>query len=187
MTFTAEQRQKGLETRLANKALRDSAKASRIGQVDEVAPVLEKMKHVNELGDRGITGEEVRPTNGLAAIRSQGQSFNWEKAPLEEALNHLADAKRAYESAAQIVLRRQSTAPKVLKCWVHEHHTDLRIPRATKAQCRKTMPDGRWVFRDDGVFEDRDGVRVPHPAFCCSQLCYTAYVTLKPINALSRH
>lgn len=162
MSFTAEQRQKGLETRMANKALRDLAKSK---QVDGGAPIVEKMK------------SEIPHSNG----------FDWEKAPLATALDHLADAKRAYEAAAQIVLRRQSTAPKVLNCWTYEHHTDPRIPKKTKAQCKKTMADGRWVFRDDGVFEDRDGVRVPHPAFCCSQLCYTAYVTLKPINALSRH
>lgn len=172
--FTAEQRAKGLAVRMANKAARDAAKepANGNGYREQVTTI------------RSAATESVE-RSAPAIHPSGGAIFDWESAPLQKAMDRLADFKREYEAAAQVVLRRQQSCPAMWTCWT-KTHKDL-APRMTKGQCRGSIPDGKWVFKDDGVFEDRDGIRVQAPVVCCSQLCYTAYVSNKPINSLSRH
>jgi hypothetical protein len=112
--------------------------------------------------------------------------IDWEHSPLARALACLSDFKRAYESASQIVLRRQTTAPRMLTCWAQLHKS--KVAKSVVAQCRGQIPDGKWVFRDDGAFIIKDGVRVSEPAVCCSMLCYThGYQLARTVSGLSRH
>lgn len=173
MGFTPEQRARGLATRLANKAARDAEKAGTNGRV--LREVVTRLHHESP-------ESRVPPP---PTISNLDVPLDWERCPLNRALEALANFKREYEAAAQIVLRRQQTSPAIWTCWTRTHK-EL-APKMTRGQCRGSIPDGKWVFKDDGVFEDRDGVRVQAPVVCCSQLCYTAYVSNKPVNSLSRH
>lgn len=176
MAFTAEQRAKGLAVRMANKAARDAAKSNGSNQASVEA--------VGNANGRAVHSDPPGHVPSLVP-ETMRSGFDWERAPLQKAMDRLADFKREYEAAAQVVLRRQQSCPAMWTCWT-KTHKDL-APRMTKGQCRGSIPDGKWVFKDDGVFEDRDGIRVQAPVVCCSQLCYTAYVSNKPINSLSRH
>jgi hypothetical protein len=121
--------------------------------------------------------EQVRPT--------PPSGFDWEDAPLEEATAKLADMRREYERAATIVLKRQSVSKPQWTCW-SQLHKDI-VPVSVMKLCRKTGDEGRWAFRDDGVFRIVDGLRVPDPAFCCNTYCFEVYQKAKPMAALSRH
>lgn len=129
----------------------------------------------------------VRKTNqvtlpiGSPAVK---QAFDWETCPVLEAIQKLADFKREYDRVAQIVIRRQSIAPAILTCWSQEHKS--LVPKSILAVCRKTIPDGRWVSRDDGAFIMQDGIKLFKPAVCCSVLCDTAYRQSRSVTALSR-
>jgi hypothetical protein len=125
-------------------------------------------------------------SHGNVSKSATYHDVNWEKAPLARALALLSDFKRAYESAAQIVLRRQSVAPQMLTCWTQLHKS--KVARSVLAQCKGEIPDGKWVFRDDGAFVIKDGVKVSEPAVCCSMLCYiNGYQKARVPAGLSRH
>lgn len=181
MSFTEAQRLKALTTRLANKKQRDIARGK----------IPAEIKNGTLITTEATTPFEVSGPWMEAPTKSPDRNgFNWETAPIGKALEHLSEVKKAYETAAQIVLRRQTTEPQFWTCWVEKYRLDPilgpQIPKLTKQQCRKTGPPGKWASRDDGAFSMIGGIRVPDPAITCSQLCHIAYVTLKPINALSR-
>ena len=104
---------------------------------------------------------------------------DWLSMPLEQAISQLGDLKRQYDRAAAIVMERQQTVPKKLTCWVSLHRDDgydgKPIPASIVKQCRKHFPDGKWVFRDDGNYIEKDGIRFREPVVCCSPLCTQLY------------
>jgi hypothetical protein len=174
MPFTAEQRAKGLATRMANKEARDLAKRGN-GLRTSVA-----VEDVSE--------PEIHPAiiiDSKFPITSPSVSLDWESAPLPEILARLADMKREYDRVAQIVLRRQTRNSPRWTCWTQLNKD--KVPKTVTAQCRKSGDDGRWAFRDDGVFATKDGIRVPTPVFCCNHVCTEYFLKSKSMASLSRH
>ena len=134
------------------------------------------------------TPEEVlQPSRPPAVAKASAgnNGFDWDKAPLAEAINHLADMKREYDHVAQIVMRRQSTNKPSWVCW-SQLHKDI-VPVSVQKLCRKTGEDGKWAFRDDGVFKTENGIRMPDPVFCCNTYCFEVFQKSKPLMSLSRH
>lgn len=101
--------------------------------------------------------------------------FDWEDAPLAEAISRSADLKRELDRVQAIVLRRQNPPKKMWTCWTELMRKEIEIPRSVTSQCLKRGEDGKWKFRDDGRFVAVDGVRTLQPAFCCNFLCYAVY------------
>lgn len=98
-------------------------------------------------------------------------SFDWSTSPLPEAQKRLSDLKASYEKALAIVSARQQKLPPTYHCWTWLNKIDLQSKFAEViAQCKRQIPDGRWVFRNDGDVGP-DG----RPAVCCSQKCYLVY------------
>lgn len=99
----------------------------------------------------------------------------WEDLPLEQAIGQLAKLELEIQKARQVIVRRQQSIPVILKCWVALHHNEKidNISRAY-AQCRKQIPDGRWVMRDDGPRNSETGL--VEPAVMCSIICYNVYM-----------
>ncbi len=112
-------------------------------------------------------------------------SFDWKAVPLEDAMQRLADMKREYDRISKIVLERQSMRRPRWTCFT-QLHKDI-IPVSVQRQCLKGGEDGKWKFRDDGVFKVVDGIRVPDPVFCCSGVCAEYFHKTKQMMALSRH
>lgn len=176
--WTEEQKQKAAATRAATKA----AKAERAAKKES------RFVHLSEVADYpdGIEPAESNRPNPIAMIVSVPQNgFDWKKSPLEEVMGRLANMKREYDRCTQIVLSRQSVTRPNWTCWT-QFHKEL-VPKSVTALCRKSGPDGKWASRDDGVFKEVDGIRVPDPVFCCSALCHELYLKSKPMQSLSRH
>lgn len=97
--------------------------------------------------------------------------FDWHESPLPEAQRRLAELKIIYDKAAVIVQTRQQKLPVSYHCWTHVHQKDLmdRFAEVVR-QCKNEIPDGKWVFRNDGDV-DSSG----RPSVCCSQKCYLVY------------
>jgi hypothetical protein len=161
MTFTPEQRAKGLAVRMANKAARDAKRNGKIVDVPAI-PKSSIIEHDNFT--RAIY------ETGLAA-------FDWEEAPLSDCITKASEMKREYDRVAQIILRRQNPVRNQWTCWTQEqkHNPEVQIPRSVLQQCLKRGDDGRWKFRDDGRFVVENGVRVLKSAFCCNSYCYAVY------------
>lgn len=94
----------------------------------------------------------------------------WESLPLGDAINKLADLKREYDRAAQILMQRQSRETRIWLCWTAKHK-DI-VARATLAQCKVRIVDGKWVHKDDGARDEKGALS---PEVCCSMLCYQSY------------
>lgn len=110
--------------------------------------------------------------------------FDWVNSDFKLATQRLADMRREYDRCASIMLNRQrEVAPVIWPCWT-QSHKDI-VPKRALAECRKQVPDGKWVFKDDG-YRDPE-TKMPAPIVCCSQLCYTAYQQSRPVGGLSRH
>jgi hypothetical protein len=91
--------------------------------------------------------------------------------------------KREYDRAASVVLSRQSRIPKVWTCWTQDHKQ--LAGRTAIAQCKGQIPDGKWVFIDNGAKDEEGNIS---PIVCCSQICFTVYQQRpRNIAALSRH
>jgi hypothetical protein len=140
-------------------------------------------------------GKEVMPNDnttlrpavtGAHRAATSANGFDWEKSPLPEALNKLADLKRDYDRILQVVLRRQSASKPQWTCFT-QAHKDI-APQSVQKLCLKNGQDGKWAFRDDGCFRTTaEGIRIPEPVFCCNHLCFAFYQGHKPLMALSRH
>jgi hypothetical protein len=168
------------EERAAKKAAKDAehnAKSHAYGDplIEPPGPTLEQLAKIPaalESRQKALQGG----TNG----------FDWEKSPLPEALNKLADLKRDYDRILQIVLRRQSASKPQWTCFT-QAHKDI-APQSVQKLCLKNGQDGKWAFRDDGCFRTTaEGIRIPEPVFCCNHLCFAFYQGHKPLMALSRH
>jgi hypothetical protein len=136
-------------------------------------------------GIPSATGQSFSQNAALVNESLKPNGYDWEKASLEQATAKLADMRREYERVAAIVLKRQSVSKPQWTCWT-QLHKDI-VPVSVMKLCRKTGDEGRWAFRDDGVFKMVDGLRVPDPAFCCNTYCFEVYQKAKPMAALSRH
>jgi hypothetical protein len=128
----------------------------------------------------------VNPNATEKVVTTAGvNGYDWNSAPLDQATAKLSDLRKEYDKAAAIVLRRQSVSKPQWICWT-QSHKDI-VPMSVQKLCRKSGDDGKWAFRDDGVFETIEGLRVPRPAFCCNTYCFEAYQKSKPLSSLSRH
>lgn len=96
--------------------------------------------------------------------------FNWNDSPLGEVINKLAELKREYDMASQIVMQRQSREPVVYTCWT-QAHLDT-VAKATLAQCKKNVQDGKWAFIDNGAKDEEGKIS---PVVTCSMLCFMSY------------
>jgi hypothetical protein len=163
MPFTDEQRAKGIETRKRNAEQRRLKKQNQVTGVatTEVSASKDEVAVFNEENIQ-IISDRIN-TERLDDI----VEFDWHTSPLPEAVDRLAKMKQEYERAAQIVLQRQSKVPVVWTCWT-QFHKDV-APKAAIAQCKKTIPDGRWASIDNGV-KDAEGNYAPEVT--CSMLCY---------------
>jgi len=179
--WTQEMRDKAAATRAATKAKKEARLAKKEARA----------RFVNGNGgggqlDRATAGDENAMDNGAGIIQhaeiasSTGgeveenvSDFDWEEAPLSQAMSHAAEMKREYERVAQIIVRRQNPPKQMWTCWSQENK-EL-VPKSVLAQCLKRGEDGKWKFRDDGRFVVEDGVRRLKPAFCCNFLCYAVY------------
>jgi len=173
--WTEEMRAKALRTRMARKQERIArGKAKQDATPEQVPefPSLQPKTHSPE-------NRQKHGANGTS------QPVDFETAPLGEAIAALSELKKTYDRAAETVLRRQTVAPKVWTCFTEKHKHEA--PRSIVLQCARKILDGKWVFRDDGCFRVEDGVKIPDPAVCCSQLCFRFYQEKKTMVALSRH
>lgn len=172
MIWTQEMRDKSIATRLAKRQKKES----------EINPSLPSGN-----GNNGVTSKDhsiLAHAYGDPLIHPVAGGFDWNAAPLPEAMTKLADMKREYDRAAAIVMRRQTVPRPTWTCW-SQLHKEL-VPKSVMSICRRGGDDGKWAFRDDGVFEIRDGLRIPNPAFCCNSFCYAVYQKSQPLAALSR-
>jgi hypothetical protein len=175
VTFTAADRAKALETRKHNAEQRRLLKQNQVTGVTTTSSRVEAREPVK------FSGPLPDPESFPVII--EAQKFPWYDAPLDEAVECLNAMKRNYDRAAQIVLQRQSRQPRVWSCWTQKHKQ--LAGRTAVAQCRGQIPDGKWVFKDDGA-KDAEGKL--DPQVCCSQICFTAYQQRpRNISALSRH
>lgn len=157
MVWTDEMRAKAAATRAAKKARRNGGPTEALGHHE---------------GHNGVSSSQ--PSSGRLSIPPVLE-FDWEEAPLGEAINRAADLKREYERVQQIILRRRNPPRAMWTCWTEENRKTLEIPRKVLQECLRKGEDGKWKFRDDGRFVVVDGVRTLKPAFCCNYLCYSAY------------
>lgn len=176
--FTAEQRAKGLQTRLANKAIRDAKQSAKVPRiVQAVKPTAVHLSEVGTYPDASAFDELEKlslPRKDLfIAQMSAPQLFDWENSPLSEAITKAAAMKVEYERVAAIIVRRQNPANHKWTCWTQEHRS--LAPKTVLQQCLRHGEDGKWKFRDDGRFIVENGVRTLRPAFCCNFLCYSIY------------
>lgn len=103
-------------------------------------------------------------------MTTSAAAFDWRTAPLSEAQRRLADLKRIYDHAVQVVSSRQDKRAVSYRCWTQTHKKE--VPQSVIDQCKNNIADGRWVFRDDGAI-DKDGSR--YSIVCCSMLCHKVY------------
>lgn len=150
-------------------AMREKAAATRAAKKNG------GVKTVNiNLQEMGLPPIEQLERN-IHTIGFATTEFDWEDAPLAEAISRAADLKRELDRVQAIVLRRQNPPKKMWTCWTQENKTRVEIPRKVLQECLRKGEDGKWKFRDDGRFEVVDGVRTLKPAFCCNYLCFAIY------------
>ena len=107
--------------------------------------------------------------------------MDWKSMPLPDAIDLLSELKRQYDKAASIVLERQQAEPKEYTCWVWQHKQDgyngKPIPKKIVDQCKRKFK--MWIFRDDSVFTEINGIKVRTPVTTCSPLCSQMYQLFK--------
>jgi hypothetical protein len=147
----------------------------------------ETRKATRSLSPKGNPAEESgdKIDGPRIPIHTSSNGFDWNTAPLAEAINKLSEMKREYDRCAGVVMRRQTVSKPVQTCWT-QFHKDI-VPKSVQSICRKQIEDGKWAFRDDGVFRTEGGLKIPDPQFCCNHMCFAAYQQAKPMMALSRH
>lgn len=158
MAFTLEQRQRAKET------LKRKAAERR------------QMREATEPQSRA-------ETNRFIGAEVVGTVFDWETSPINVIVARQADMKREYDRISQIVTKRLSSEPRVWKCWTQSHKHE--VSKNTLAQCNGTIPEGKWMLKDDG-YRNAQG-QVEPIVICRSQLCYQEYMQKRPVGGLSRH
>ena len=134
----------------------------------------EKQKETSAAASAPIKANDKVDFNSLLS-----SAYPWDNCSVNEAVSRLGDLKRAYDHIANLVLTRQQKSPPKLFCWVWEHkkngYNDGPIPESVIAQCAKIIPNGKWLFRDDGNMVKKHGIEVREPAVCCSARCADIY------------
>lgn len=159
MVWTDEMRAKAAATRAATKAKKEKRNARSVQ------------------GDNGAHSTQPEDVDGRrnGMGRDISESFDWEDAPLSEAINKAAEMKRELDRVSTIILRRRNPPRAMWTCWTQLMKGQIEFPRKVLQECLKRGEDGKWKFRDDGRFVLVDGVRTLQPAFCCNYLCYSVY------------
>jgi hypothetical protein len=144
-----------------------------------------RLKKQNQAAGTATTeiavGKEPSKPVPIIAVPSNGHT--WQDMPLDQAIEKYADMKRELDRAGQVILARQSREPVIWTCWV-QSHKDI-VTRTVLAQCKKNIPDGKWVSKDDGAKDEKGNIS---PAVTCSMMCATAYLQRpRKVAALSRH
>jgi hypothetical protein len=166
--FTPEMRQKSMEVRKRNAEQRRLLKQNALTGTATTSI---------RAGETGEAPAPVIPPPPVAEYNPLiHDNAYWNNAPLPIAIASLNEMKRDLDRASQIILMRQSKLPTVWVCWSRENKS--KVPVSIYRQCKGPIPDGRWVFRDDGAKDDQGN---PHPAVCCSQLCYMAYTQYRAL------
>lgn len=98
--------------------------------------------------------------------------YDWSHAPIEQAKSRLAKMEIEISKARNAMNTRISKEPKVWKCWCQSPEARGMVPKSVLEQCRVHIPDGRWVFRDDGAI-DKEGNK--KSIVVCSSHCFTVY------------
>jgi len=106
----------------------------------------------------------------------------WETMPLADANRAVAALARDLQHARDVLNRRQQHEVIIHQCWTATHKS-LAAPSVV-AQCRKDIPDGKWVFRDDEPRDPATGLCAP--VMVCSMACYTTYMAQRGARGLSR-
>ena len=96
--------------------------------------------------------------------------FSWETSPLAECKTRLQELEAIIRQARLTLARREAAVPAVHHCWSQSHRS--LVPASVLATCRDLIPEGRWLFRDDGAL-DESGQR--YSALICSERCYIIY------------
>lgn len=96
--------------------------------------------------------------------------FSWDTSPLAECKIRLQELEAIIRQARSTLARREASVPIVHHCWSQSHRA--LVPASVLATCRDLIPEGRWLFRDDGAL-DESGQR--YSALICSERCYIIY------------
>src|ERR1700723_533303 len=178
--WTEEMRAKAAATRQRKKEERHAANGNGDTQTGDgllpKEPTPDAVVHsqrVSKIGQPNHgNGSESHALPNRHAQQPSAEVFDWEEAPITEALNKLAEMKREYERVSVIIARRQNPANNYKwKCYTAEH-PEL-VPASLKYQGEsvraKCLKGGDGVtrmpkFTDNGRFEIVDGIRVRRPA-----------------------
>ena len=104
----------------------------------------------------------------------------WKDLPFQDALDKLVSLEREVTHARTIISTRSLSLPKVWTCWTAQNRkAQANLPGMSAAynQCKKNVPDGKWVMKDDCVINKESGL--VEPVVVCSQICYTLYQTYR--------
>ena len=104
----------------------------------------------------------------------------WTDLPFHDALDKLVKLEKEVTYARTVISTRSLSLPKVWTCWTAlNRKSQANLPGMTSAytQCKKNIPDGKWVMKDDCVINKETGI--VEPVVVCSQICYTLYQTYR--------
>ena len=104
----------------------------------------------------------------------------WRDLPFNDALDRLVKLEKEVAHARTIISTRSMSLPHVWTCWTalnRKAQTNLPGMSAAYNQCKKNIPDGKWVMKDDCVINKETGL--VEPVVVCSQICYTLYQTYR--------
>jgi hypothetical protein len=100
----------------------------------------------------------------------------WRDLPLDQALVKLTKLEKELKYARAIISVRDRLLPKQWTCWTALNRKDQEeLPgmTSTYAKCAKSIPDGKWVFKDDCVINKDTGL--VDPVVTCSDRCTMLY------------
>ena len=166
--FTAEQKQAASERM---KRAWEKRKAKQQGYQE--SPIVGVSPTVAETPKAPVIVVEV-----AATTKSSGDP--WKDLPFQDALDRLVRLEKEVLHARTIISTRSLSLPKVWTCWTAlNRKSQANFPGMSSAysQCKKNIPDGKWVFKDDCVVNKETGL--VDPVVICSQFCYTLYQTYR--------
>ena len=104
----------------------------------------------------------------------------WRDLPFQDALDRLVRLEKEVLHARTVISTRSLSLPKVWTCWTAlNRKSQANLPGMSSAynQCKKNIPDGKWVMKDDCWTNKETGL--VDPVVVCSQICYTLYQTYR--------
>lgn len=104
----------------------------------------------------------------------------WRDLPFNEALDKLVRLEKEVTHARTVISTRSLALPKVWTCWTAANRkAQANLPGMNSAytQCKKNIPDGKWVMKDDCVINKDTGLI--DPVVVCSNTCYHLYQTYR--------